>query len=134
MKRALITGAAGFLGSHLVDRLLAEGYQVIGMDNLITGDLRNLDHLKSEPRFSFVEHVEIGVQVGTEELEEETGVELSKDEAAAELIALGEDAHPEWLLLDEYEVDYDIDEEENEMLAKAVKLNMTDKLVNVLYS
>ena len=56
MKRALITGAAGFLGSHLVDRLLAEGYQVIGMDNLITGDLRNLDHLKSEPRFSFVEH------------------------------------------------------------------------------
>ena len=79
-----------------------------------------------------LEFVEIGVQVGTEELEEETGVELSKDEAAAELIALGEDAHPEWLLLDEYEVDYDIDEEENEMLAKAVKLNMTDKLVNLV--
>ena len=49
MKRALITGAAGFLGSHLADRLLAEGYEVVGMDNLITGDLRNLDHLKSEP-------------------------------------------------------------------------------------
>ena len=79
-----------------------------------------------------LEFVEIGVQVGTEELEEETGVELSEDEAAAELIALGEDAHPEWLLLDEYEVDYDIDEEENEMLAKAVKLNMTDKLVNLV--
>ncbi len=79
-----------------------------------------------------LEFVEIGVQVGTEELEEETGVELSKDEAAAELIALGEDAHPEWLLLDEYEVDYDIDEEENEMLNKAVKLNMTDKLVNLV--
>ena len=79
-----------------------------------------------------LEFVEIGVQVGTEELEEETGVELSKDEVAAELIALGEDAHPEWLLLDEYEVDYDIDEEENEMLAKAVKLNMTDKLVNLV--
>ena len=79
-----------------------------------------------------LEFIEIGVQVGTEELEEETGVELSKDEAAAELIALGEDAHPEWLLLDEYEVDYDIDEEENEMLAKAVKLNMTDKLVNLV--
>ena len=79
-----------------------------------------------------LEFVEIGVQVGTEELEEETGVELSKDEAAAELIALGEDAHPEWLLLDQYEVDYDIDEEENEMLNKAVKLNMTDKLVNLV--
>ena len=50
MKRALITGAAGFLGSHLVDKLLAEDYEVIGMDNLITGDLRNLDHLKKEPR------------------------------------------------------------------------------------
>ena len=79
-----------------------------------------------------LEFVEIGVQVGTEELEEETGVELSKDEAAAELIALGEEAHPEWLLLDQYEVDYDIDEEENEMLNKAVKLNMTDKLVNLV--
>ena len=79
-----------------------------------------------------LEFVEIGVQVGTEELEEETGVELSKDKAAAELIALGEDAHPEWLLLDEYEVDYDIDEEENEMLNKAVKLNITDKLVNLV--
>ena len=56
MKRALITGAAGFLGSHLVDKLLAEDYEVIGMDNLITGDLRNLDHLKKEPRFCFVEH------------------------------------------------------------------------------
>src|SRR5210317_372991 len=56
MKRALITGAAGFLGSHLADRLLAEGYEVVGMDNLITGDLRNLDHLKAEPRFTFVEH------------------------------------------------------------------------------
>lgn len=79
-----------------------------------------------------LEFVEIGVQVGTEELEEETGVELSADAEGAELIALGEEAHPEWLLLDQYEVDYDIDEEENEMLNKAVKLNMTDKLVNLV--
>ena len=45
MKRILITGAAGFLGSHLCDRFIAEGYYVIGMDNLITGDLKNIDHL-----------------------------------------------------------------------------------------
>jgi len=44
-KRVLITGAAGFLGSHLSDRFLAEGYHVIGMDNLITGDLKNIEHL-----------------------------------------------------------------------------------------
>ena len=42
MKRILITGAAGFLGSHLCDRFINEGYYVIGMDNLITGDLKNL--------------------------------------------------------------------------------------------
>ncbi|MFM7838346.1 MAG: NAD-dependent epimerase/dehydratase family protein, partial [Chitinophagaceae bacterium] len=44
-KRVLITGAAGFLGSHLCDRFIREGFQVIGMDNLITGDLRNIEHL-----------------------------------------------------------------------------------------
>jgi len=54
--RALITGGAGFLGSHLCDRLLAEGYEVICMDNLITGDLRNVEHLAREPRFHFHEH------------------------------------------------------------------------------
>ncbi len=49
-KRVLITGAAGFLGSHLCDRFIAEGYHVIGMDNLITGDLKNIEHLfKLEP-------------------------------------------------------------------------------------
>jgi dTDP-glucose 4,6-dehydratase len=54
-KRALVTGAAGFLGSHLTDRLLGEGYSVLGVDNLCTGDLANLTHLAHEPRFSFEE-------------------------------------------------------------------------------
>ncbi|MBT8461668.1 MAG: SDR family oxidoreductase [Gemmatimonadetes bacterium] len=54
--RILITGAAGFLGSHLTDRFLADGYHVIGMDNLITGSLANIEHLDNEPRFEFVEH------------------------------------------------------------------------------
>ena len=56
MPRILITGAAGFLGSHLCDRFIAEGYEVVGMDNLITGDLRNLEHLQSLPQFTFVHH------------------------------------------------------------------------------
>ena len=54
--RILITGAAGFLGSHLSDRLLAEGHQVIGMDNLITGNPQNLAHLAGEARWQFVRH------------------------------------------------------------------------------
>ncbi|MGI9038746.1 MAG: UDP-glucuronic acid decarboxylase family protein [Gemmatimonadota bacterium] len=54
--RILITGAAGFLGSHLSDRFLADGHSVVGMDNLITGNLDNLQHLQSEERFEFVEH------------------------------------------------------------------------------
>jgi dTDP-glucose 4,6-dehydratase len=54
-KRAVILGAAGFIGSHLVDRFLAEGWRVTGVDNLITGTRRNLEHLKREPRFDFVE-------------------------------------------------------------------------------
>ncbi len=51
--RVLVTGAAGFLGSHLTDRLLGEGHSVIGVDNLSTGDLENIAHLSSEPRFHF---------------------------------------------------------------------------------
>ena len=51
----IVTGAAGFLGSHLCDALLAEGHTVIGVDNFITGSMRNLQHLKREPRFSLVD-------------------------------------------------------------------------------
>ncbi|RFM27405.1 UDP-glucuronic acid decarboxylase family protein [Deminuibacter soli] len=55
-KRVLITGAAGFLGSHLCDRFIAEGYHVIGMDNLITGDKQNIEHLFALPDFEFYHH------------------------------------------------------------------------------
>ncbi len=55
-ERVLITGAAGFLGSHLCDRFIKEGYQVIGMDNLITGDLRNIEHLFHLKEFEFYNH------------------------------------------------------------------------------
>jgi len=52
-KRILITGAAGFLGSHLCDRFMKEGYNVVGMDNLITGSLKNIEHLFKEAQFEF---------------------------------------------------------------------------------
>jgi dTDP-glucose 4,6-dehydratase len=55
-ERVLITGAAGFLGSHLSDRFIREGYHVIGMDNLITGDLRNIEHLFRLENFEFYHH------------------------------------------------------------------------------
>ncbi|NIK74787.1 dTDP-glucose 4,6-dehydratase [Thermonema lapsum] len=55
-KRVLITGAAGFLGSHLCDRFLAEGFHVIGMDNLLTGNLENIEHLFPNPDFEFYHH------------------------------------------------------------------------------
>ena len=55
-KRVLVTGAAGFLGSHLCDRFIAEGFHVIGMDNLITGDLKNIEHLMPLKHFEFYHH------------------------------------------------------------------------------
>ncbi|MDT0555560.1 UDP-glucuronic acid decarboxylase family protein [Patiriisocius hiemis] len=55
-KRVLITGAAGFLGSHLCDRFIKEDYHVIGMDNLITGDLKNIEHLFKLEQFEFYNH------------------------------------------------------------------------------
>jgi dTDP-glucose 4,6-dehydratase len=54
--RVLITGAAGFLGSHLCDRFIAEGHTVVGMDNLITGNMDNIAHLFGHDRFSFIKH------------------------------------------------------------------------------
>jgi len=56
MKKVLITGAAGFLGSHLCDRFIKEGFHVVGMDNLITGDLRNIEHLFPLEHFEFHHH------------------------------------------------------------------------------
>jgi UDP-glucuronate decarboxylase len=55
-KRILITGGAGFLGSHLVDRLLDQGHEVICVDNLYTGSKRNLEHVHAHPRFEFLRH------------------------------------------------------------------------------
>ena len=55
-KRALVTGGAGFIGSHLCERLLLEGYKVVCMDNLRTGSLENVSHLQKEADFEFVHH------------------------------------------------------------------------------
>jgi dTDP-glucose 4,6-dehydratase len=55
-ERVLITGAAGFLGSHLCDKFINEGYHVIGIDNLVTGDLRNIEHLMKLEQFEFYHH------------------------------------------------------------------------------
>ncbi|MGB5874820.1 MAG: SDR family NAD(P)-dependent oxidoreductase, partial [Bacteroidota bacterium] len=55
-KHAVVTGGAGFLGSHLCERLLAEGCRVTAIDNLITGDIKNISHLKDSEGFRFVQH------------------------------------------------------------------------------
>jgi UDP-glucuronate decarboxylase len=55
-KRILVTGGAGFLGSHLIDRLLQQGHEVLCIDNLFTGTKRNMEHLQSHPRFEFMRH------------------------------------------------------------------------------
>jgi len=54
--RILITGGAGFIGSHLVDRLLGEGHEAVAMDNLVTGDVANIAHHRADPRFEFLHH------------------------------------------------------------------------------
>ena len=56
MARVLITGGAGFIGSHLADRLLVEGHSIIALDNLFTGHLRNISHLVGQDRFKFIKH------------------------------------------------------------------------------
>ncbi|MBK7637210.1 MAG: UDP-glucuronic acid decarboxylase family protein [Saprospiraceae bacterium] len=56
MKKVLITGAAGFIGSHLCDRFISEGYHVIGMDNLITGNIKNIEHLFPLKHFEYYHH------------------------------------------------------------------------------
>ncbi len=56
MRRALVTGGAGFLGSHICDRLLSDGWSVVCMDNLVTGSLRNISHLRGDVRFEFIHH------------------------------------------------------------------------------
>lgn len=56
MPRVLITGAAGFLGSHLCDRFIKEGYQVVGMDNLLTGNIQNIEHLFPNKNFEYYHH------------------------------------------------------------------------------
>ncbi|MCB0515764.1 MAG: UDP-glucuronic acid decarboxylase family protein [Chitinophagales bacterium] len=55
-QRVLITGAAGFLGSHLCDRFIGEGFRVVGMDNLLTGNIHNIEHLFPHPKFEFYHH------------------------------------------------------------------------------
>jgi dTDP-glucose 4,6-dehydratase len=65
MKRVLITGAAGFLGSHLCDRFIKEGYAVVAMDNLITGDLKNIEHLSKLKQFEFY-HQDVSKYINVE--------------------------------------------------------------------
>ena len=54
--RIIVSGAAGFIGSHMCDRLLLEGHSVVGLDNLLTGALENISHLQSNSAFQFVQH------------------------------------------------------------------------------
>src|SRR3989338_7897876 len=56
MKKVLITGGAGFIGSHLCEFLLNKGYRVIAVDNLITGEMKNIGHLRNNKNFSYVHH------------------------------------------------------------------------------
>ena len=55
-KRVMVTGGAGFLGSHLIDRLLDQGHEVLCVDNLFTGAKQNIDHMRTHERFEFLRH------------------------------------------------------------------------------
>lgn len=68
-KRVLVTGGAGFLGSHLIDRLLLAGDEVVCVDNLFTGMKRNIEHLHDNPRFEFIRHdVTFPLYIGVDEI------------------------------------------------------------------
>ncbi|HVW86227.1 MAG TPA: SDR family NAD(P)-dependent oxidoreductase, partial [Bryobacteraceae bacterium] len=56
IRRAVVSGAAGFIGSHICDRLLSEGFEVVALDNFLTGSRRNIEHLKANKAFHFQEH------------------------------------------------------------------------------
>ena len=86
-KKALVTGGAGFLGSHLCRRLLADGYEVTAVDNLFTGSKKNIADLLGERRFSFVQHdIELPYLISFTKLARDKKVKLSYHRDIRDLI------------------------------------------------